>query len=332
MMWYAVVQLLPTLLKDRWQSIAPANESRKWPALCSVATADTDHSLVLMLGSSRTCWALRAGSLDGMSGPDGRPLRVYNFGIPSTGPIHEWLYVRDMLDRGIRPRLLLVEFLPPLLCEPRRGVLSEEFTTAFPWMSARQFARMMPYLARPGRKSRDWFEAQIAPWYTFRAQMHADLQCSLNGMPRHPFPDVDEWGWRIMSPKPLSVEERERNVQRERAGYKPNLGNFRMGAGPKQALHDLLARCQRERIPVALVLMPESSEIRDLYTPEATTATRGLLDELNHRYNAPIIDANCWVADEDFEDGHHVLAHGAEVFTTRLGAELPRLLARLPAP
>jgi hypothetical protein len=330
--WYAVAQLVVICVKDRWQPIAPANECLKWPALRRLVADGSDRSLVLMLGSSRACWAFRAGALDGMLGPDGRPLRAFNFGIPSTGPIHEWLYLRDMIAEGIRPRLLLVEFLPPLLCAPERGVLSEESTTSYPWLSARQFFRLRPYLARPGRRGRDWLQAQIAPWYAFRAQMHGDLQCQAFGAPIPPFPAVDEWGWHVMYPRLLAPGERDLHVMRERAGYSPSLSNLHIGVGPKKALHELLGLCRRKQIPVALVVMPESSEIRELYSPETKEAVSGLLDELSRRYDAAVIDANLWLADEDFEDGHHVLAHGAEVFTSRLREEIQHLLTRPTKP
>jgi hypothetical protein len=90
----------------------------------------------------------------------------------------------------------------------------------------------------------------------------------------------------------------------------------------------LLDLCRREKVPAALVLMPESSELRGWYSDEAKAAVRGLLDELRRDYGVEVIDANCWLADEDFEDGQHAVLHGADVFTCRLTWELPGLLAQ----
>ena len=87
-----------------WHAIGTAFEARKWPKLRQLVAEAPDRPLLLMLGSSRVCWAFRAGTLDGMPDSDGRPLRVYNFGIPSTGPIFELLYLRDLLAEGIRRR------------------------------------------------------------------------------------------------------------------------------------------------------------------------------------------------------------------------------------
>jgi hypothetical protein len=327
--WYAVAQLAPALVKDRWRTIAPANECHRWPALRRKLAEEPNRPLVLMLGSSRACWAFQAGALDGMPGPDGRPLRVFNFGIPATGPIHEWLYLRDMLAEGIRPRLLLVEFLPPLLCAPERGVLSEEGTTGYPWLSVRRFLRLRPYLARPGRRGREWLQARIAPWFAFRQQILGEVQhLAVGTVLPYDYPPVDEWGWRVMLPLPFPASERARLLELAHDGFASGLGHFRMGTGPNKALHDLLDLCCRERIAVALVLMPESSEFRSWYSAEAKAATRGLLDELSREFGAAVIDANRWLADEDFEDGHHVLARGAWVFTSRLSQEIWQLLAR----
>ena len=115
-------------------------------------------------------------------------------------------------------------------------------------------------------------------------------------------------------------------------GYRPGLSRFRLGKKPSQALHELLDLCRSEKIPAALVIMPESSQFRSWYSDEAKTVLHGFLDELSQTYGVSVIDANCWIADDDFEDGHHTLYHGADVFTNRLQAELPRLLSQSKTP
>jgi len=328
LLWYAVVQMFPMLLKDRWQFVAPANEAQKWPGLRRIVAEDPDRRLLLMLGSSRTCWDFRASELDGMPDNDGRPLRVYNFGIPATGPIYALFYLRDMLAEGIRPRFILIEYLPPLLNEGQRGALTEEGMTGFGWISAHRMRQWMPWLRRPGRRMRDWGEARIAPWYAFRRQIQIELQYLAEGKSFPAHEPVDAWGWHLPDLMLLSPGELQRRHMVTRTGYPPGLRRFRLGKRPTKALHELLDLCRREQIPAALVVMPESSEFRSWYSPQARTAIRGLLDELSRAYGVEVIDGERWLADEDFEDGHHALPHGAEVFTSRLRAELPRLLAQ----
>jgi hypothetical protein len=104
--------------------------------------------------------------------------------------------------------------------------------------------------------------------------------------------------------------------------------NFRLGKTQYRAIHELFDLCRREKIPSALVLMPEESRFRSWYSPEAKTAVRNLLDELRQTYGVKCIDAQSWVPDDDFEDGHHTLLGGAVIFTRRIRAEIPRLLAQ----
>jgi hypothetical protein len=331
LLWYVVVQLFPLFLKDRWQYVATANETRKWPALHRLVTEEPDRPLLLMLGSSRACWAFRAGDLDGMPDSDGRPLRVFNFGIPATGPIHQLFYLRDLLAEGIRPRFVLIEVLPPLLCEAQRGALTEEGMTGFEWLTVQRLRQWMPYLRRPERRVHTWIQARIAPWYAFRRQLQFEWQCWAAGKPLPHYDPVDDWGWHIAAPGPCPPAERAQRLETARGGYVPGLSRFRLGNIPTKAFRELLDLCRQENIPAALIVMPESSEFRSWYSEDGKAAIHGLINELSQTYDLPLIDATCWLADEDFEDGHHALLHGAEVFTNRLQAVLPRLLAQSQA-
>jgi hypothetical protein len=328
LVWYAVVLVVPLVLQHRWQRIGPAHEARKWPALQQLVSNHTDRPLLVMLGSSRGCWAFRAGSLNGMPDSEGRPLSAYNFGIPATGPISELFYLRDMLAQGIRPRFLLIEFLPPLMCEAQRGALTEEGMTGFENVSARRFLQWLPYLYRPEKRARLWLEARINPWYAFRRQIQLELRCLALRQKFPTYEPIDDWGWHISAPLPFPAEERERRMESARGGYSPGLGHFRLGKKPTKALRELLDLCRQEKIPAALVLMPESSEFRSWYSEDGKTAIHNLLDDLRQTYGFPVIDAENWLADEDFEDGHHTLLHGADVFTFRLHAELLALMGR----
>jgi hypothetical protein len=326
--FYVVAQ--PALLlaiKERWRPIQITNECWKWPRLRTLAASAPDRPLVLMLGSSRTAWAFRAGRLDGMAGPDGRPLLVYNGGVPAAGPIHQWLYLRELLAAGVRPRLLLLEFLPPLLRAPQRGLTSEEGMLEAAWMSRRQLREVAPYLANTRRKGRDWLQARVAPWFFFRGSFQGELGYLLSGTPRPTVAAVDEWGWRIQPAEGMPAEVQAYCTGVATNMYRQGLVQFRPGAGPIRALRDLLELCRREQIQAALVVMPEASTFRSWYSPEATATTQRLLAELPARYGVAVINAREWLADRDFEDGHHVMTPGAEVFTARLGGEIRRLLA-----
>jgi hypothetical protein len=296
--------------------------------LRQLVAREPDRPLLVMLGSSRTEHAFQAGRLNGLPGPDGKPFVAYNLGLPGAGPLRVGLTLREMLDAGIRPRLLLVEFVPPLLNEPRRGCASEEHWTSGYWLSLPQILRLWPYLSRPDRKVHNWIEARLAPWYAFRSDLPTSLPAKwVPGKAPPPDSVWDPWGWRLL-PVAISDEDGARFREKAHGEFYRTLRRLRVGQGPSRALRDLLDLCRREGIPVVLVLMPESTTFHSWYAPEGLAAALRLLAELRATYGARVIDTSDWVADKDFADGHHVLAGGAAAFTTRLSAELGRILAR----
>ena len=80
---------------------------RKHPEFWSDSTA---RPRLLALGSSRTQLLIDAERLD----PE---FRAFNFGCSSCGPIAQWLYLRRLIDAGVRADVLLIEIHPALLAE-----------------------------------------------------------------------------------------------------------------------------------------------------------------------------------------------------------------------
>src|SRR5262249_32077860 len=158
-----------------------------------------------------------------------------------------------MLDAGIRPRLLLVEFLPPLLAQPQPGLTSEEQWVDVRWLSGPQLRRLRPYFAKPRRKGQDWLVSRLAPAYGFRADLQALLMRT--GVERPVYAPHDRWGWRV--PEPLTPEFVAGLWGVACNMYPESLRHFRLGAGPCQATRDVVELCRREQIPVVLVLTPE---------------------------------------------------------------------------
>jgi hypothetical protein len=333
--WYVLAQLILVVWMDEsWQLNRTRVEHDKWEQLHTRLAEAPDRPLVLMFGSSRTDWAFQAGRLSGQPGPDGRPLLAYNFGVPTTGPLHEALYINDLLDEGIHPRLLLVELVTTHLNQSRRGILSEERFTVPPWLSVHQLLFLRPYLSNSRRAMIEWLESRLAPWYGFRWTVHEHLQ-GHHSIPR-PYDQacrpMDSWGCRMLYEDPGTPEFRAWRWAGAGRMYGDSLQRFRLGAGPAQAMRDLLARCRREHIPVALVIMPVTKEFNALYSPEGRAELENFLAELRERYGVEVVDASDWLDKKDFDDGHHVLKAGAYKFTTRMIAEVQKLLARTEPP
>src|SRR5437763_651245 len=68
---------------------------------------------VVMLGSSRTALGFVPDAFEeSLTQALGRPVRAFNFGMFSAGPVTNLVELRRLLRDGVRPDLLLVEVLP----------------------------------------------------------------------------------------------------------------------------------------------------------------------------------------------------------------------------
>ncbi len=81
LLFYTAAAAVLNAVMDHWCPNSPERVYRtKWQGLCRLAREEADRPLVVLLGSSRADGNFQAGRLDGLPGPDGRPLAAYNFG------------------------------------------------------------------------------------------------------------------------------------------------------------------------------------------------------------------------------------------------------------
>jgi len=88
------------------------------------------------------------------------------------------------------------------------------------------------------------------------------------------------------------------------------------------ALHDLIALCRQENIPLLFYLMPEGTIFRGWYAPAVSTRINDYLTHLSRECNVPIVDLRTWMEDKYFGDSHHLYRQGATLFTRRFGPEV----------
>jgi hypothetical protein len=195
-------------------------------------------------------------------------------------------------------------------------------------MSLRQMARIWPYCHRPRRKYGDWLQARLSPTYFFRGNLQSVLLDRWFPAVKSPPPMFPHDSWGRQDPDCLTPVHSCQSIAKVFPMYQDSLRFFRLSPLACQAMRDMVDHCRREGITVVVVNMPESSIFRSWYPPEGHAAALRFLAELHDEHGAEVIDANEWVEDQDFIDGHHVRPEGARVFTTRLAAELRRLLGR----
>jgi hypothetical protein len=278
---------------------------------------------VVMLGTSRTTYGLKAGELEHKLA-EARRQRVvaFNFGIPGAGPLTQLLALKRLLADGVKPDVLLIEVLPPLL----NGLIPNSEFDRLP--AHRLKLGELRLLARYGAPlpelRQSWWKAWPIPWYSHRfAIISAAVPSLLSWQIREDwFRCVDGHGWVDPPYGEVTPQQQRAGVARARNDYAGYLTNFRVGGPACAALRELLGLCRREKIVAVLVLMPEGSDFRSWYGAEHWSQISAFLQDLQRDYDVPLIDAREWVWDEDFADSHHLLPHGADIFTARLASSL----------
>src|SRR5207248_1809462 len=159
--------------------------------------------------------------------------------------------------------VLLVEVLPPLLNEPGPERTCEENWLYVPGLAATDALLLRRYYSRPNHVSRAWLRSRLLPCRTHRRRIVNEVAKSWQP-PLKPaaVTRMDRSGWVATERETVPPDEQRRGTELAHRQYAEAFDDFRIGAGPAAALHDLLAACAREKILVALVLMPEGTTFR----------------------------------------------------------------------
>jgi hypothetical protein len=279
--------------------------------------------LVLALGSSRTQMGLHAARL---SHTADQPL-VFNFGIPGAGPMMQQVCLKRLLSAGVRPQFALIEIMP-LYYNERDGCPLEEKSLDSARLQGREVVLLGRYYEGLNRLLLRWTGARLMPCYRHQAEIRDALgldQPAPGSERSDPESGMDAHGWQPHFVE-LTPERREELTRYALGQYADAAVHFRLAKGQTKALRDLLWLCRQQRIPAALILMPEGSRFRALSSGGVLRQLEEFLQRVSRDYGVPIIDARTWVEDQHFWDSHHLLPTGAVVLTERLEREALRPL------
>jgi hypothetical protein len=298
-----------------------------------IAAASGESPLVVMLGSSRAVHGFDAATVEQRlrSRLEAAPT-VYNFGIPGAGPVTELVCLQRLLAEGIRPDLVLVEVLPPMLAGQTLSFDQTQFPANRLWLREIPLVERYTQDAFPEQQLHfDWWRGWWAPAFTHRFPIMCKLCPSFvphegNG---HLFATFDEQGWNAMPDQVRTPQRIEKGLKTARREYEELLAQFQLGGGSCRALEELLTVCKQEQIAAALVVMPEGDAFQSLYPAQTWRQIENYLQELSAQFSAPLINGREWAPEEQFLDSHHLLTSGARTFSERLTAHAAPLVETL---
>jgi hypothetical protein len=290
---------------------------------------EPDRPLLVVLGSSRIGNGVEADCLPPASCMGDQAPIVFNMSMSGGDPTYELLILKRLLALGIHPRWVVVEVLPPSLnCEDMR-LAGKDYPLApnrLRWSDLGVMDRYAPQYSwyRYG----NWLQSNLLPWYSSRFAMLSRFAPSL--LEPAKIRQVAAWriilsprGWIPFASRSVSPEHYQKYFRKAYDDYSVLVANFRIDPKADRLFREILDTCRDNAISViGLLRMPEATDFRKLYSPEATRMIDSYLKELGEEYGIESIDASAWLSDDCFADGHHLLLHGAERFTLRLWNEV----------
>jgi hypothetical protein len=322
--FFIVLQMVAAALGLWFPATVDPDYASRFERIQQGRIADPEHTrTVVMLGSSRTYYALRAADLDApLSREVGGPVSVVNFGFTGAGPLTELLTWRRLQQDGVRPDLLLIEVLPPFLSSsfPIDEMSEDRMPTdRLRWQDLSLLERYGAGRKRPWLRG-DFTAAAAGTLYSRRLEIVGAVAPQLLYAVKTRNPLVERLD---PGPFPTVLSRQLLDQVRELAHreYAPSLKNYHLGGRGCEALRELLASCRRANVPAALVLMPEGPRFRSWYPPETWRKIEDWLEHLAGEEGVPLVNAREWIEEGDFLDSHHLLPHGADKFTARIGRE-----------
>ncbi len=137
---------------------------------------------------------------------------------------------------------------------------------------------------------------------------------------------LDAFGW---VQAPFYRDRRGEDWQRrEIEADRPHIERYDVPEGADRAFRDIVATCHANKIGVALLLTPEASWVRNVYTAQSRKRRDDYLRQFVQQNACGVIDGTAWVPDNGFVEGNHVTHAGAITFAQRFEQEVLHPLTR----
>lgn len=270
----------------------------------------------MFLGSSRVAhgidaqWA--AGDLDTV---------VFNFGVPGSGPYLQTVLMDRLAADGVRTDVLFLEVLHSFY--NAAGVRSLDGSLLDgARLSYGEAVGLLDYSPKSQKGPLwRWALARALPVYRHQAELRDQIGVDVfrpGEGPTPPFAPIDKFGYRERAVEKETWPELTRLAHKQ---YDPFYRAFQFDPAAWGRLVGTIERARAGGTEVVVVLMPEGSEFRALYTAEVRAGVNGVIRRLRDEVGVTVVDARDWLSDDAFYDQHHLLPNGARAFADRFRAD-----------
>jgi hypothetical protein len=319
--WFTLLLLASFLLLDLFVEYRPRIYDPEYGTrleLLQQRIAEApEKPLLVFLGSSRVGLAFLPEQMPALHTAEGETPLVFNYSHLGAGPIVNLVQLKRLLRAGILPRWIVVELLPAVLVEE---------STASPCCNS--CSADLPTLLRHVSRWKAgglYLRTRTNPWYRYRQLLLQEYAPAL-ACPPQLFDEIrlnrqggDDF-WYLPENSPPDVIHSKTCMVLAEDFHR--LQQFQISAPAHRAMDELLGLCREKGIKTTIVITPESTQYRALYSEAAQRTLAAYVAELEHTWHVKVVDARSWVPDEAFSDGHHLFRRGGITFTRRLTAEV----------
>ena len=278
----------------------------------------------MFLGSSRV-----AHGFDARRATGNHDAVVFNFGVPGSGPFFQTVMMDRLRADGVRTDILFLEVLHSFY--NGAGVRSLDGSLLDgARLSYGEAVGLFDYSPRSQKGPlRRWALARALPVYRHQAELRDQIGLDVfqpGEAPTPPFAPIDPLGYREREIDPNMYATLTGLAHKQ---YDPFYTAFKFDPAAWNHLVGTIDRARAGGTDVVVVLMPEGSEFRSLYTPDVRAGVADLVRRLRDEVGVTVVDAREWLPDSAFYDQHHLLPGGATTFADRFRTDaLEPALAR----
>ena len=217
--------------------------------------------VALFVGSSRVTHGFDAGRAAGEEN-----VVLFNFGVPGSGPFFQEIMLDRLRQAGVKPDVLFLELLHPFFNAAGPFSLDHGLLDGAR-LSAGEARGLLDYGSRSRTGPlRRWAYARLLPAYRHQAEMRDRLGLGVypeGCNPCSPCRKIDAYGYR---PREEPRETWPELSELAHRNYDPFFGTFQLDSHPWLRLVKTIAKARKDGTQVVVILMPEGSEFRALYT------------------------------------------------------------------
>jgi hypothetical protein len=318
-------------------------------------TAEASPPNVICLGSSRLNSLLREAQTDRVvrAATGDATFHAFNACVPGGDIIVSERMFRCLIDRGARPRFLLIEISPEIVNQRASWLLRYG-----PWFirwheipafvhdmivtrSLLRFAgsRLLPLYYYRDQVRRRLSARICAGWAGLAAAERPSAASASDGstQERRAIAEARRGATNDTEPARLrhhrhvdtgaqarrsATNDPNRAAMRSLDALKRGLRDYRPGGNAAVALERLLSGCRAHGIVPILVVVPAPGVHRACFTSEIEQAFRAYLADIARKYPCRCADYHDALADCFFADHHHAGREGGLLFTQKFSVEV----------